>query len=112
VHCMGIKNTTPRSGGAMVWWSCSCQCILAIPLSSVVVPKLLVGCQVRPLLTKLSLTPIRRIGSMSWHKKESRQEEERIDAATNCKAVAEASAQLVQAFQQFPPHLLSLRMWE
>jgi hypothetical protein len=32
-------------------------------------------------------------------------QEERIDAAKNCKAVAEASAQLVQAFQQFstPP---------
>ena len=38
-------------------------------------------------------------------KKRKAEEEERIDAAKNRKAVAEASAQLVQAFQQFstPP---------
>jgi hypothetical protein len=38
-------------------------------------------------------------------KKRKAEEEEHLDVAKNCKAVAEASAQLVQAFQQFstPP---------
>jgi len=42
---------------------------------------------------------------MSWPKKRKAEEEEQLDAAKNRKVVAEASAQLVQAFQQFstPP---------
>jgi hypothetical protein len=42
---------------------------------------------------------------MSWRKKGKAEKEEQIDAAKNPKVVAEASAQLVQAFQQFltPP---------
>jgi hypothetical protein len=49
--------------------------------------------------TKFEMDQKNRLEELS--KKRKAKEEERLDSANNHKAVAEASAQLVQAFQQF-----------
>ncbi len=77
------KNITQRSGGAI---------------------KLLVGCQVNTAhRTKFETDQKNRLDELA--KKRKAEKDEQIDAAKNHKAVAEASAQLVQTFQKFstPP---------
>jgi hypothetical protein len=94
------------------WWSCSCQCILAIPLSLVVVPKLLAGCHIKRQCTRQSLRPIRRIGSMSWPKKGRLRKRSDLMWRKIVKLLQKHLHSLCRPFSSFPPHLLRLRMWE
>jgi hypothetical protein len=98
---LDAKNTIQRSGGAVVWRRCSCQCILATPLSLEVGNKLLVGCRRKRQRIRPSLRLIRRISSKSYQRRGRPRRRSILMRQKNCKAVAEASAQLVQAFQQF-----------